>query len=235
MSEQSASHRAKILVVDDEKAITALLGTVLDEAGYKTFCVSDSAEGLKTFFQEQPDLAILDIMMPGMDGGELCRRIREFSEVPIIFLTAKSEVADRVKGLRDGADYYLTKPVSIVEVLAVVESVLRRSAQQSQSVDELVQDSVFTIQHDRRAILVQGERVVLTPLEFRLLTHLVKHPRHVFGFQELLRDVWDDEEGSPDVVRRYVHQLRKKVEETPETPQLIVTKRGFGYSYEPPD
>ncbi|MFQ5934303.1 MAG: response regulator transcription factor [Dehalococcoidia bacterium] len=236
MDRAISEQKATILVVDDEPSIIDLLGTVLEEAGYKVVCASNGKEGLRSFFQLKPDLAILDIIMPGMDGVELCRRIREVSQVPIIFLTAKIDVIDRVMGLKEGADYYLTKPMSIVELLAVVESLLRRTDwnRGDESDANFYHDPALTIHYDRRMVLVRGERVSLTPQEFRLLTHLVEHPRQVFSFQELLRDVWDGQVNSPDVVRRYILQLRQKTEETPKVPKLIVTRRGFGYSYVPP-
>ncbi|MBI2936500.1 MAG: response regulator transcription factor [Chloroflexi bacterium] len=230
----TTERKITILVVDDEPHIAEILELSLQGAGYQTVSANDGLEGLQAFFHAHPDLAILDIMMPRMDGIELCRRIREVSPVPVIFLTAKGDVTDRVEGLKKGADYYLPKPVSMAELLAVVEAVLRRGGAAAESVATAYQDAALTINYARREVMVRGERISLSPLEFRLLAFLVQHAGQVFGAEGLLQEVWGSEGYSIDVVRRYISQLRQKIEENPEEPRLIATARGFGYSYESP-
>ena len=224
----------KILVVDDEPDILELVETRLAMAGYETITAESGEEALKSFFTNRPDLALLDLEMPGMDGFELCERIRQMSDVPIIFLTAFGSEAHRVKGLQVGADDYIVKPFSKNELVARVEANLRRASMPSiQRDEEIYADPVLTIDHRAHLVSVRGSEISLSPLEYRLLTALLKHPGQVLSHTQLLDLAWgpNSNETSTDSVRLYISYIRGKIEEDPKRPRLIETVREFGYRY----
>ena len=223
-----------ILVVDDEPDILALVQTRLEMAGYETITAESGEEALKCFFTARPDLALLDLEMPGMDGFELCERIRQMSDVPIIFLTAFGSEAHRVEGLHVGADDYIVKPFSKDELVARVEANLRRASMPPVQRDEQIYaDPVLTIDHRAHLVTVRGNEVSLSPLEYRLLTALLRHPGQVLSHTQLLGLAWgpNSDETSTDSVRLYISYIRGKIEEDPKRPTLIETVREFGYRY----
>jgi DNA-binding response OmpR family regulator len=224
----------KILVVDDEPDILELVETRLAMAGYETITAESGEDALKSFFTARPDLALLDLEMPGMDGFELCERIRQMSDVPIIFLTAFGSEAHRVKGLQVGADDYIVKPFFKNELVARVEANLRRASMPSIQRDEQVYvDPALTIDHRAHLVSIRGSEIPLSPLEYRLLTALLKHPGQVLSHTQLLDLDWgpNSNETSTDSVRLYISYIRGKIEEDPKRPRLIETVREFGYRY----
>lgn len=225
---------ATILVVDDEPDILELVSVRLKMAGHRTVLAASGEEALKSFFTERPDLSIVDIDLPGMDGIELCGRMREMSDLPVIFLSAMGSELDRVKGLQAGADDYIVKPFAKEELAARVEAVLRRAQMPAvrRGEDSYV-DSHITIDHRAHVVAVRGKEVPLSPLEYRLLSALVRHSGQVLSHHQLLDMAWGPNatDTSPDSVRLYISYLRAKIEENPKRPMLIETVREFGYRY----
>ncbi len=225
---------ATILVVDDEPDILELLETRLSMAGYDVISAESAEAALKCFFSRRPDLALIDINLQGMDGIELCGRIREVSDAPVIFLSALGAESDRVKGLQAGADDYIVKPFARDELVARVAAVLRRAAMPAVRRDEdIYTDAQLTIDHRAHMVTVRGEEISLSPLEYRLLTALVRHSGQVLSHQQLLVMAWGPNSGetSPDSVRLYISYLRAKIETRSKQPRLIETVREFGYRY----
>ena len=226
---------AKILVVDDEPTITELLTSWLQEAGHEVLTAQDGLEGLKLFFNRVPDLVVIDVLMPQMDGLELCRRIREVSYVPVIFLSAKGEETDKALGLTLGGDDYVAKPVGRKEFLARVEALLRRSRMPPTSTRETIySDETLTIDFARHEVKVRGAKVNFTPLEFKLLTYFVKEGGNTLNTDDILDKVWGPNYSAVENVKWYIAQLRRKIEEDPSNPRLLVNVRGVGYRYERP-
>jgi len=221
-----------ILVVDDDPDIRTLLRELFDRTGFSVAEAGDGEEALRVFFDERPDLVVLDVAMPRLDGWQTLERIREVSDVPVVMLTAKATELEKTRGLRAGADDYVTKPFGRQELLARVDALLRRTGKRGAPL-ESYSDAYLTIDFTQRAVTARGEPVELTPLEFRLLTAFVGHPNQVLTHDQLLQLAWGVE-GSRDQVKLYVGYLRKKL--SPEEPDSvpIETRRGFGYSYRPP-
>jgi DNA-binding response OmpR family regulator len=221
-----------ILVVDDDPDIRGLLRELLDRRGYVVSEARDGHEAVRAVFEKRPDLVVLDITMPGLDGWKTLERIRELSDLPVVMLTAKGTELEKARGLRAGADDYVTKPFGRQELLARVEALLRRS-RVPEDAPEAYSDAFLTIDFAQRAVTARGVRVELTPLEFRLLSTFVRHPNQVLSHEQLLELVWGDERAAREQVKLYVGYLRKKL--APEAPDSapIETKRGFGYSYRP--
>jgi two-component system KDP operon response regulator KdpE len=227
--------KTKVLVVDDDPALLPLIMNTFAREGYEVYSASDGKEALREFFAHHPDLVILDIMMPRMDGWETCRRIREVSEVPIIMLTARGQEEDVVRGLDYGADDYLTKPFSIKVLLAHARAVLRRAALPPLGEEEATTyaDDYLTMDFKERRVTVDGELIKLTPTEYRLLAYLVQNDGSWLTFREILQNVWGWEyQDDVDYVRVYVWHLRQKLEEDPKNPQYIQTETGVGYRFE---
>jgi phosphate regulon transcriptional regulator PhoB len=226
----------KILVVDDEENILELVRYNLEKEGYEVLLARDGAEALEVAQREKPDLIILDLMLPGVDGLEVCRTLRQKSNVPILMLTAKREETDRVIGLELGADDYLTKPFSLRELLARVRAILRRT----HGYEELARSQVIsvgglTIDPERHEVLVNGRTAELTLKEFELLSFLARHPGRVFTREELLERLWDYEFfGDTRTVDVHIRHLREKIEADPRNPKYIKTVRGVGYKFEEP-
>ncbi len=224
-----------ILVIDDDKDLTLMLKAQLERSDYQVVVASSGQEGLQKAYQTRPDLIILDVMMPGMDGWEVCRRLRELSNVPIIMLTARSLKGDVVRGLEIGADDYLTKPFSAAELDARIQAVLRRSAAQNGSPSSRTSfytNGHLTIDFDRRIVTVRGERVEFTPTEFKLLTTLVRNEGRVLPHRYLLTEVWGPEYADEvDYVKLYIRYLRLKIEDDPSDPVYIQTEWGIGYRF----
>lgn len=227
------NERTKLLIIDDDQKLVEAMGLYLTRAGYQVFTAADGHEGLQKLDHHQPDLVILDIMMPNLSGWEVCERIREVSNVPVIMLTARGQEADRVKGLQMGADDYVTKPFSLRELEARIQAVLRRTTS-SPSTEKAViySDENLTVNLAERKVMVRGKWVSLTPTEFRLLACLVENAGRVLTHNQLLERVWGWEyKDDLDYVRVYIWRLRRKVEKTPDEPEYILTEHGFGYSF----
>jgi len=222
----------KILVIDDDENTTWLIATLLKHHGFDVIEAVNPEEGLKLAYQKHPNLVLLDVMMPNMDGWEVCRRLRELSDVPIVFLTAKSSIADVVRGLEIGADDYLVKPFDHQELVARVRAHLRRTPSQL-SVDELVfDDGNLTINFLNREVRSRGKLVDLTPKEFDLLSVLARNAGRVLTRAELSNQVWGPNyTGANESLKLYIHYLRKKIESDPSQPEYIMTSRGVGYRF----
>ena len=218
-----------ILVVDDERRYRELLEMNLTRRGYRVLQAADGLSAVNQVEQALPDLVMLDLMLPDMDGYEVCRRIREYSSVPIIMLTAKAEPAEKVRGLAIGADDYVTKPFSADEVLARVEAVLRRveAGRPDRASADLGDLHIDYAQH---RVSIDGRDVDLTPGEYRLLERLALNAGRVVVQEELLRRVWGEGfEGDTALLQTAIRRLRSKIEDDPAAPRHILTKRGVGY------
>jgi DNA-binding response OmpR family regulator len=222
----------RALVVDDEDDVRDLVATVLERAGIDVVRARDGQEGLRKFHSQRPDLVLLDVAMPGLDGWEVLERIRDLSDVPVLMLTARGAELDKVRGLRGGADDYVTKPFGRQELLARVEALLRRVRERDPAPD-IYSDTALTVNFPERSVEAGGRRVELTPLEFRLLSAFVRHPGQLLSHDQLLELVWGDSVGaSRDQVKLYVGYVRRKLEEA-GVGSAIETVRGFGYRYRP--
>ncbi|RME46418.1 MAG: DNA-binding response regulator [Chloroflexi bacterium] len=223
----------KILVIDDDTTLLNLLRQSLGKAGYEVITATNGLNGLQKMYEERPDLIILDVMMPRMDGWETCRRIREMSQVPIIMLTAKDEEADKIKGFDYGVDDYVTKPFSFAELTARVAAVLHRTRQRPpQRRPAIYRVDDLMIDLENRRVTKNGEVLDLTPTEYRLLATLVENAGRVLSHEQLLNDVWGPEYvDDTGYVKRYIWYLRQKLEDDPSHPKYILTERGFGYRF----
>ncbi|MBO9312242.1 MAG: response regulator transcription factor [Chloroflexus sp.] len=224
-----------ILVVDDDIQNAKMTSFLLEEAGYRVFRVHDPSNILQVIEQHNPDLILLDIMMPKMDGFEVCRQIRRNSDIPIIFLSARTYLQDRVMGLQIGGDDYLVKPFEPSELLARVEAVLRRrNADVLNTSTRLSQGNITLDPVEHKVLFTDGRVVELTPLEFRLLYYLMKNSGRILNVSQILTKVWGyDYEGESNLVAVYIRRLRTKVEEDPDHPRHVITVRNLGYKFEP--
>jgi two-component system KDP operon response regulator KdpE len=222
-----------ILVVDDEPRMVQFITMNLELEGFRVVTAATGYEALEKVTRELPDLVILDIMMPDMDGFETLRRIREVSAVPVIFLSVKGEEFDRVRGLDLGADDYMTKPFSPRELVSRIKAVLRRTeAKTITSGSEIVVDDELRINFDQRKVIVRGQEIPLRPTEYRLLYQLVTNAGKLLSHETLLSRVWGPEYRDEDhYVRLYITYLRQKIEKDPKNPQYILSERGLGYRF----
>jgi DNA-binding response OmpR family regulator len=227
------SDSATILLVDDEDAIQKLLTYPLEHEGFRVVQARDGDEALRRFAGDRIDLVVLDLMLPKLDGLEVCRRLRSHSAVPIIMLTARDDELDKVVGLELGADDYITKPFSIREFRSRVRALLRRaSLGQGEEGKEVLGDDEVRIDLPRRTVEVRGEPVELTYVEFELLRTMAARPGRVFSRQLLLEKLWGDYAyREPRTIDVHVRHLREKLERTPREPELILTVRGVGYRF----
>jgi len=224
----------KILLIDDDTDLLHLASLLFKKAGAHIFTAHDGLEGISKLFTCNPDLIILDVMMPGTNGFEVCQRIRQVSNAPIIMLTALNDEQDMLRGLDSGADDFLTKPFNPDVLLARAKTVLRRSAKgNAQSTNFQFNNGHLSIDIERRHVLVDETRVKLTPIEFRLLVYLARNAGKVLTFNHILSNVWGDEyRGSVDYVHVYVSHLRNKIEENAKAPRYVLTVHGVGYMFE---
>jgi len=224
-----------ILLAEDEAALRDFVSRNLRARGFKVLEATNGLEALALWDTEPVHLLILDVMMPRMDGLEVCRRVRERSTVPIMVLTALDEERDKVTAFDLGADDYLTKPFGVGELLARVQAVLRRSTWTRQPPSPGVQRfGDLEMELDTHTVRVRGTEVKLTPTEFALLAHLVANPRRVLTHRMLLQRVWGDEYGDePEYVRVYINRLRRKLEDDPSHPRYLQTEPGVGYRFTP--
>ncbi len=222
----------KILVIDDDENTLWLIGTLLQHHGFEVLKTATATDALDIIRAQPLDLVLLDVMMPDMDGWEVCRRIRETSTVPIIFITAKSSVKDVVKGLEIGGDDYVVKPFDNHELLARIHTQLRRGTT-ARGADELTfADGDLRINFHTREVSVYGKLVELTPKEFTLLSVLARNAGRVLTRSELITQTWGPEYGEVnESLKLYVHYLRKKIERDPNRPEFILTSRGIGYRF----
>ena len=219
---------SRILVVDDDVALAEMIGIVLENDGYRVVFCSDGSQALSQFQEHNPDLVLLDVMLPGMDGFDVCRAIRRVSDAPIVMLTARSDTADVVTGLEAGADDYVPKPFKPKELVARVRARLRGRA--DSQVDEGLTLQDLTIDVAGHIVKRDGRMIALTPLEFDLLATLARSPWKVFSREELLEQVWGYRHAADTrLVNVHVQRLRSKIERDPEKPELVVTVRGVGY------
>jgi two-component system KDP operon response regulator KdpE len=222
----------KILVIDDEEPTVQLIGMLLERRGFEVIKAYRAEEGLRKAYRYQPDLVLLDIMMPDMDGWEVCKRLREMSDVPIIFLTARSEVKDVVRGLEMGADDYVLKPYDNDELIARIKAHLRRAPRPNMSEEMVFDGGDFRINFMNREVYVRNEIKHLTPKEFNLLGVLVRNAGRVVTRTELVTQAWGEEYGDAiDSLKLYIHYLRQKLEQNPNQPDYILTSRGVGYRF----
>jgi len=225
----------QIVIVEDEPSISEVISLYLSRAGYDVTTFSDGLAAFDYFAKFLPDLVILDIMLPGMDGFSLIRNIRDRSEVPVILLTSRREESDRIAGLELGADDYVVKPFSPQELVSRVRAVLRRTQSKTESPTYgIVQTGNLNINPQTREVSANGSDIILTAREFDLLYHLVTHPRQVFSRDQLLESIWGLHDFiDPSTVTVHIRRLREKIELDPTSPVHLVTAWGVGYKFEP--
>lgn len=227
----------KILVVDDEPKVIRLVTEVLKAVGYQVVAATSGESAIEMVALEQPNLVLLDVMLPyGPDGFEVCCRLREFSDVPVIMLTSKAQEPDMLRGFDAGADDYLTKPFSSKELVARVRAILRRSQRPEETVTSTFVCGELEINFSRRTVRMRGERVPLTRTEYELLRQLALHVNRVLLHRDLLTAVWGPEyRDDIDYLRAYIRYLRRKLEVDPSHPRYILTSTGVGYMLADPD
>ena len=224
----------KVLIIDDDEGLLQLAGLLFKKTGAQVFTARNGLEGMSQLFAHRPDLIILDVMMPGMNGFEVCGRIRQVSDAPLIMLTALNHEQEMLRGLEAGADDFLSKPFNAEILLARARAVLRRSENKSAQSPEFHYDNGhLQIDVERHDVSVSGRRIKLTPVEFRLLVYLARNAGKVLTFEQIIANVWGAEyKGSTDYVHVYVSHLRKKLEPDTRAPRYILTLHGVGYIFE---
>jgi len=223
-----------LLLVDDDATLLRFLTEYLEREGYGVRSADRGQAALRLFYESRPDIVVLDVMMPGMDGWEVCARLRELADTPVILLTAKTSEADKLRGFRLGVDDYITKPFSLAELGARLRAVLTRTAGQRTEQASAMQVGALRVDLGRREVTLDGQALDLTPTEFRLLACLAAHPGQAVAQADLVKEAWGglrQETGS--ALRRYIWFLRQKIEIDPDNPQRLLTVRGFGYRLEP--
>ncbi|MEC0209098.1 response regulator transcription factor [Paenibacillus ehimensis] len=220
-----------ILVVDDDESIVELLKDFLENENFQVKTAGDTAQALAEFRQSTIHCMVVDIMMPGLDGFELCRRIRAESNVPILFLSARGDDVDKIRGLTLGGDDYIVKTASIGEIVARVKAVLRRTGSQQEISRAVLDYGRLKINLSTREVLVEGQSISLTPKEFDLLRLFVEYPRVVFSYDQLLHKFWDGV-GDKHTIRVHLSRLREKIEADPNQPKYLINVWGVGYRFE---
>jgi two-component system KDP operon response regulator KdpE len=224
--------KLKVLAADDEKYNLRLYKFCLEENGFEVETAENGKLAVEKAISMSPDTIMLDVMMPGMDGWQVCEELRKTTSIPIIMLTAKSEEVDKLRGFHLGVDDYVTKPFSFAELVARVNAVLARS-QQLASPGNQVKSGDITVDFEQRRVTIDDQIVDLSPTEYRLLETLARHAQRTVPTEQLLKEVWGPEySGEIEHVKRYIWSLRKKVERDPGNPKHILTERGFGYRFE---
>ena len=229
-----ALHNRKILVIDDDPDIIEVLDLILTRASATIVAACSAEEGLRLFYVHRPDLVLLDLMMPGMDGLEACRRIRQLSDVPIIMLSVLGEPDDVLRGFEAGADDYVKKPLLSEVLVARAQAVLRRAAHRGMDDQPVTyDDGHLTIDLDRRQVSVRQKAARLSPTEYRLLAYLSQNAGRVLTYEQILERVWGVEcLGSAQYVHVYVHRLRQKLEADPADPRYLLNEPGVGYRFD---
>ena len=230
---EKTSQKNRILVVDDERGLVRIIRLNLEQDGFEVYEANNGAQAMDRLRAVIPDLVLLDVMMPDLDGFTVLRMIREVGNTPVIMLTAKGEEGDKVKGLELGADDYVTKPFSPKELASRIRAVLRRGNFAGDSEEGLVEvDERLKIDFGRHQVFIDGQEVKLRPTEYRLLNHLVKNAGWVLTHDQILQKVWGYEyDNEPHYVRLYINYLRNKLEKDPSNPKYILTERGIGYRF----
>ena len=224
------SKKASVLVVDDDARILRMMRRILELEGYQTLTASNGEAALNVFDEQSPDLILLDIMMPGMDGYTVCRRIREFSQLPIIMVTARDNEEEKVEGLDAGADDYVTKPFSSKELAARVRAVLRRTKLWDEHPEPAFHSDGLVIDFARHRVTLHNQEVNLTAIEYRLLSYLAHNAGRLVTPDQILEKVWGEEYiGEYHILRVSIARLRQKLEDDPKKPRFIATKIGIGY------
>ena len=220
----------KILLVNDERALLRFLSEYLQKEEYSVLTASSGAEAMRLVYRERPDLVVLDVRLPGMDGWELCSRLRELAGIPIILVSAQASEADKLRGFRLGADDFVIKPFSFAELAARIQVVLARNQPKSSAAYVMYAAGNLTVDMVKRRVKRGTEQIPLTPTEFRLLQCLIEKRGQPVSEASLAREVWgSDRQSETAVVRRYIWLLRQKLEDDPAHPTRILTIRGFGY------
>lgn len=225
--------KGRLLIVEDDTDLVKALELYFSRVGYEVVVAKNGLEGLQKLYDERPNVVILDIAMPRMDGWEVCRRIRELSDVPIVILTARVQEDERVKGLKLGADDYVVKPFSLKELEARLEAVLRRShAAKPQKTGILFANQELVIDSDRLMVTRDSKHIDLTPTELRLLLLLAENTGRVLTHRQILEKIWGAEYADDlDYVKLFIYRLRRKIEIDPENPRYILSERGIGYRF----
>ena len=222
----------RILTVEDDERIQAAMRLALEDEGYNVVEAASGEEGLELFARRPADVVLIDLMLPGIDGFEVCRSIRRSSDVPIVMVTARSDTHDVVAGLEAGADDYVTKPFGIDELLARVRAALRRSGAETEITSFEAGD--FRVDLEGRRVHARGNEVRLTPKEFELFVYMARHPNRVITHRTLLEAVWGEaSQEQPEYLRVFMGQLRKKLEPDPSNPRYLVTEPWVGYRFNP--
>ena len=222
----------KVLVVDDEKLIVKGIRFSLEQDGMEVDCAYDGEEALAMIQNKEYDIILLDVMLPKKDGFEVCQQVREFSNVPIVMLTAKGEDMDKILGLEYGADDYITKPFNILEVKARIKAIMRRTTPKQKEAVKVIEDGDLKLYCDDRRAFVAGREMNLTAKEFDVLELLVLNPNKVYSRENLLKLIWgNDYPGDVRTVDVHIRRLREKIEDNPSNPRYVHTKWGVGYYY----
>jgi len=226
----------KVLIIDDDADLRQLASLIFKNVGAQVATAGDGLEAMSKLFTQKPDLILLDVMLPGMDGFEVCKRIRQVSNAPLIMLTALNREQEMLRGLETGADDFLSKPFNTDILLARARTVLRRTEHPNGNGHHTAfeyNDGYLGIDIESRNVMIKGNRIKLTPIEFRLLAHLARNAGKVLTFQQILTNVWGQEyQGSMDYVHVYISHLRSKIEENTKSPRYIMTVHGVGYIFE---
>ncbi|MBO5998458.1 MAG: response regulator transcription factor [Lachnospiraceae bacterium] len=228
---------SKILVVDDEKSIVKGLSFSLSQDGYEVVCAYDGEEALEMLHSENPDAVLLDVMLPRLSGFDVLHQLRQFSNVPVIMLTAKGDDIDKLTGLDYGADDYILKPFNILEVKARIKAILRRTGSKptAPQADSRIVSGDLVMDTDNRTLAISGKEINLTGKEFELLELMVRHPGKVYDRETLLKRIWGEDYPAEDrTVDVHVRRLREKIESNPSEPRYVLTKWGVGYYYRDP-
>ncbi len=221
-----------ILLIDDDETLLSLLAEHIQMVGYTPLTANNGQIGLKMASEDHPEIIVLDVMMPVMDGWQVCEQLRKTTSIPIIMLTAKGDEVDKLRGFHLGVDDYVTKPFSFAELVARIKAILARS-QRFADPDGLVKSGDITVDFDQRRVTIDERIVDLSPTEYRLLETLSRYAHRTVTTVQLLKEVWGPEySGEIEHVKRYIWSLRKKVERDPGNPKHILTERGFGYRFE---
>ncbi|OUS74787.1 DNA-binding response regulator [Paenibacillus sp. MY03] len=220
-----------VLVVDDDPSIVELIKDFLENEKFEVRTACDAAEAWRIFQQQAIDCLVLDIMMPGENGFDLCRRIRRDSDVPILFLSARGDDVDKIRGLTLGGDDYIVKSASPGEIVARVKAVLRRMGSKRLNAENILDYGRIQLNLTAREVVIDGENVMLTPKEYELLTLFAEHPRQVFSYEQLLQKFWEGV-GDKHTVRVHIGRLRDKIESDPDKPRHLVNVWGVGYRFE---
>jgi two-component system KDP operon response regulator KdpE len=223
----------KLLIIEDDVDLVRALDLYFSRAGYSVITALNGLEGLQKLYNERPDIVVLDIAMPKMDGWEVCRRIRDMSEIPIVVLSARTQEDERVKGLKLGADDYVVKPFSLKELEARLEAVLRRTRAAKPAKDGIIfANEELVVDAERLTVTRDGKPVSLTPTELRLLLLLAENEGRALTHRQILEKIWGAEyRNDADYVKLFVYRLRRKIETDPEIPRYILSERGIGYRF----